>query len=643
MPKRPFSQFLREYEERSLLRFTTVGSVDDGKSTLIGRLLHDSNHLRLDQLATLTADSRRQGSVRSVGSVGAGDDGTLDFALLTDGLKAEREQGITIDVAYRYFSTPKRNFIIADTPGHVQYTRNMATGASTAHLAIILIDARKGLLTQTKRHAFIASLLGIPRLLVAVNKMDLVDDSQEVFESIREDFSRFAVRLGIVDLKFIPISALRGDNVVHPSERLAWYHGETILEHLETVYVGSDRNLIDFRFPVQLAVRPNPDFRGFAGQVASGRIRVGEEVMVLPSRRRSRIERIIAFDGDLEEAYPSQSVTLTLTDELDIARGDVLVRPNNLPHIERRFEAMLIWLDEAPLDPSRVYVVQHGTRSVKAAIEQVRYRVNVDTLSREEAQPLEMNEIGRVEFEAHQPLFFDAYRLNRQTGGFILVDRHSHRTVAAGLFIHRLSASELEFESTSTERAADPAAVTRDERLARTGAAPRTIWLTGLSGSGKSTIARALERALFDLGRAVYSLDGDVLRTGLNADLGFSPEDRAENVRRVAAVAQLMNDAGTTVITSLISPFDKERQAARTAIGEGRFLEIAVTTPLEECEKRDPKGLYRKARAGEIPEFTGVSSPYEPPRNPDLELDTSTLTVDECVERILALLSSRGA
>lgn len=656
--QKPFSEFLQEYEARGLLRFTTAGSVDDGKSTLIGRLLHDSDNLRLDQLASLARESKERGR-------GSDDPEAIDFSLLTDGLKAEREQGITIDVAYRYFSTRRRNFIIADTPGHVQYTRNMATGASTAHLAIILVDARKGLLTQTRRHSFIASLLGIPRLLVAVNKMDLVDYAQDVFDEIRDDFSRFATKLGIVDLKFVPVSALRGDNIVHASDKMPWYPGETILEHLESVYVGSDRNLIDFRFPVQLVLRPNADFRGVSGQIASGRLRVGDEIMVLPSRQRSRVSRLVTFDGDIEEAFSSQSVTVVLEDDLDISRGDLIVRPNNLPQVERRLEAMLIWTDEEELDLRRTYLIQHGPRTVRASVESIHYRVNVDSLGREGSHPLGMNEIGRVQFECHQPLFFDPYRMNRQTGGFILVDPRSDQTVAAGLFIQRRPSAELgprldEASSRSTakenvssnvprEDESDPAPsdlerlrarphVTSEERDERAPYSARTFWFTGLSGSGKSTVARAFERRLFDAGRPVYPLDGDTLRAGLNADLGFAADDRAENVRRVSSVAQLFNDAGVTVIVSLISPFAYEREQARERIGAERFFEIAVTTPLEVCEARDPKGLYRRARSGEIEKFTGISDPYERPENPDLELDTSVLTVDECLERLVDLL-----
>jgi bifunctional enzyme CysN/CysC len=601
-----------------------VGSVDDGKSTLIGRLLHDTKSIYEDHLATLKHDSAR---------VGSGPE--LDFALLTDGLKAEREQGITIDVAYRYFSTPRRNFIIADTPGHEQYTRNMATGASTANLAIILIDARHGILTQTKRHSFIASLLGIPRLLIAVNKMDLVDWSQEVFDRIVAEFTDFAARLGIVDLKFIPISALLGDNVVEPSAHMAWYHGESVLQYLETVYIGSDRNLVDFRLPVQFVIRPNQGFRGYAGQIASGILRRGEEVQVLPSMRTSRVRSILAPEGELDHAFAPMSVTVTLEDEVDVSRGDMLVHPKNLPTAQSTFEAMVVWMAEEPLRLDRPYVLKHSTRTTKAVVRHVEYRVDVNTLSRSPAEALGLNEIGRVTFHTTQTLFLDPYTKNRLTGSLILVDPVSNATVAAAMVIDRRPESQL--------RTAPPPLMTpRSENIRREvgrvvatdrehllGQRALTIWFTGLSGSGKSSIAQELERRLFAEGRHAYVLDGDNLRFGLNRDLGFAKADRAENIRRAAEVARLFNDAGSIVLVPVISPFREDRELARKIIGAERFFEVYLNTPIDVCESRDVKGLYKKARAGEIAEFTGISSPYEPPETPALVVDTGGQDVTE--------------
>jgi len=622
--------FLDKNARKDMLRFSTVGSVDDGKSTLIGRLLHDTKSIYEDQLSTLKSDSAR---------VGTGPE--IDFALLTDGLKAEREQGITIDVAYRYFSTPRRNFIIADTPGHEQYTRNMATGASTANLAIILIDARHGILTQTRRHSFIASLLGIPRLLIAINKMDLVDYSQEVFERIRADYGEFAARLGVLDLKFIPISALKGDNVVERSPAMPWYHGESVLEYLEEVYIGSDRNLVDFRMPIQYVLRPNLDFRGFAGQIASGIVKVGDTVLALPSRRTSRVKSILGYSGQHDHALAPMSVTITLEDEIDISRGDLLVHPKNLPRIQSSFEAMVVWMAEEPMHADRTYFVKHNTRMTKAAIQKIEYRVDVNTLSRTPPAPLKLNEIGRVVFQATHKLFLDPYAKNRFTGSLIIVDPVTNNTVGAGMVIDRVPEDQL--------RAQDSAAAPRSENIrhevGRVSAVQReslleqravTIWFTGLSGSGKSSIAQELERRLFESGRHVYVLDGDNLRFGLNRDLGFSKADRTENIRRAAEVARLFNDAGTIVLVPVISPFRADRENARQIIGEDRFLEVYLSTPIETCETRDRKGLYRKARAGEIQEFTGISSPYEPPERPFVELNTAERTVEECVVEILS-------
>ncbi|TMD02506.1 MAG: sulfate adenylyltransferase subunit CysN, partial [Chloroflexi bacterium] len=574
-------EFLEQSAAKDLLRFSTVGSVDDGKSTLIGRLLHDTKSIYEDHLHALKADSAR---------VGTGPE--LDFALLTDGLKAEREQKITIDVAYRYFSTPKRNFIVADTPGHEQYTRNMATGASTANLAIILIDARHGILTQTRRHSFIASLLGIPRLLIAVNKMDLVGYSHEVFDRIVSDYRDFATRLGVPDLTFIPLSALKGDNVVERSKNMPWYHGQSVLEYLEDVYIGSDRNLIDFRLPVQCVVRPNLDFRGFSGQIASGIVQVGDEVVVMPSMKTSRIASILSFAGEHDHAFAPMSVTVTLEDEIDISRGDMLVHPRNLPRVQANFEAMVVWLAEEPMHPDRAYVVKHTTRTTKASIHKIEYRIDVNTLSRMSPAPLAMNEIGRVVFQATRTLFLDSYARNRCTGGFILIDPVSNNTVGAGMVIDRMPESQLR----APLAGAPPKSENISREEGRVAAADRgrllgqraiTIWLTGLSGSGKSSIAKEAERRLYAAGHHVYVLDGDNLRFGLNRDLSFSKADRTENIRRAAEVARLFNDAGTIVLVPVISPFKQDRQDARRIIGEGRFCEVHVSTPLEICEARD--------------------------------------------------------
>ncbi len=616
------------------MRFSVAGSVDDGKSTLIGRLLHDTKSIYEDQLHSLRADSVR---------VGTGPE--IDFALLTDGLKAEREQKITIDVAYRYFSTPARNFIIADTPGHEQYTRNMVTGASTANLAIILIDARYGVLTQTKRHSFIASLLGIPRLFVAVNKMDLVGYAQEVFERIVADYRNFAARLGVLDVKFVPISALRGDNVVEGSAHMPWYHGETVLQYLEEVYIGSDRNLVDFRLPIQYVLRPHLDFRGFAGQIASGVVKIGDEVMALPSMKASRIKSILGFAGAHDHAFAPMSVAVTLEDEIDISRGDLLVHARNVPRTQSSFEGMVVWMAEQPMHPDRPYLVKHTTRTTRASVQKIEYRVDVNTLSRLPPAPLGLNEIGRVALQTTRPLFLDPYARNRSTGSFIVIDPATNNTVGAGMIIDRVPESELRpAGATAAPRSAnirhEVGRVAVDDRARLLGQHALTIWLTGLSGSGKSAIAREAEWRLHTARRHVYVLDGDNLRFGLNRDLSFSNADRSENIRRIAEVARLLNDAGTIVLVPVISPFRDDRENARRIIGADRFCEIHVATPLEVCEGRDAKGLYRRARAGEIEEFTGISSPYEPPERPFLRLDTTGRSVEECVEELLARVRS---
>ena len=627
---------LPEATHGSLLRISTAGSVDDGKSTLIGRLLHDTGNIYDDHIAALRRKSTGQK--------------TLALALVTDGLRAEQEQGITIDVAYRYFSTPRRRFILADTPGHEQYTRNMATGASTANLTLLLVDARKGVLQQTRRHAFIAALLGVPRLLVAVNKMDLVDFSVEVFDRIREEFSAFAARLGVREVKFVPVSALEGDNIVERSERMPWYHGETILEYLESVYIAGDQNQIDLRFPVQYVIRPHQNYRGYAGQISSGVVRVGEEVVVLPSMRRSRV-RSIDVDARTpalrtrESAAAPMSVVITLADEIDISRGDMIVRPMNVPLVRNQFEAMVVWMDDEPMDPSRPYLVLHTSRQVRATVDAVTWRIDVNTLSRLPGQPLTLNEVGRISLTTTQPLFLDAYQKNRSTGNFILIDPGTARTVAAGMVLDRsmdeTARGETHQRMKATNLHSEGSLVAREEREARLGQRGVTIWCTGLSGSGKSSIVRLLERRLFDAGALPFRLDGDNLRGGLNSNLSFSAADRGENIRRAAEVARLMNDAGVVVLCSFISPLAADRQRAREIIGSEHFIEVYLATPLEVCEARDPHGLYARARRGEIPEFTGVSSPYEPPVKPDISLPSGSRSIEECVEALWQLLLTR--
>ncbi|MCX8052965.1 MAG: sulfate adenylyltransferase subunit CysN [Armatimonadetes bacterium] len=636
-------ELLKQAQGVDLLRFTTAGSVDDGKSTLIGRLLHDSRAVYEDHLASLQRDSRSAGREE------------IDFAFLTDGLKAEREQGITIDVAYRHFSTPKRRFIIADTPGHEQYTRNMVTGASTANLAVILIDVTNGVTTQSRRHAFIASLLGIPHIVVAINKMDLVDWSREAFESIRTEYAEFCAKLPVTDLEFIPISALKGDNVVERSANMLWYNGPTLLAHLETVHIASDQNLIDLRFPVQYVLRPHGSFRGYSGTVASGIVRVGEEVVVLPSGWRTRVTRIINGLEDVEYAFPPQSVTICVEGDLDIGRGDMLAHPANVPWVTRDVEAMLVWMHEDPMRLDRQYVVKHTTSIVRGRFTELLYRIDPDTLHRvgthysasgredgNEVKTLGLNEIGRVSMHLFRPILCDEYSRSRHTGSFIVIDPITNFTVGAGLIIDRAhtyarTISDIE----NRQLTCHPGHVTLRDREMALGQRPVTVWLTGLSASGKSTIAYALENKLVEEGRACYVLDGDNIRQGLNRDLGFSQADRSENIRRVAEVARLMNEAGLIVITSFISPFRADRANARNIIGEDRFIEVFVDTPIEICEQRDPKGLYVKARAGEIPDFTGISSPYEPPESPELRLESGRLSVDECVNLIVKLLRGK--
>ena len=629
--------YLKQHEQKELLRFITCGSVDDGKSTLIGRLLYDSKMIYEDQLKQIEADSK------VVGTTG----GRFDPALLTDGLKAEREQGITIDVAYRYFSTAKRKFIIADTPGHEQYTRNMATGGSTADLAVILIDARHGVLTQTRRHSFIVSLLGIRHVVVAINKMDLVDFSEKRFDEICDDYRSFATRLDLPDLHFIPLSALDGDNVVDRGERLSWYSGSTLMNFLETVYIGSDRNLRDFRMPVQYVNRPNLDFRGFCGSIASGIIRVGEEIMVLPSRQTSRVKEIVTFDGNLQEAFAPLSVTLTLEDEIDASRGDMIVRSGNLPRTSDRIDAMLVWMNQDAMVPGKTYLVKQTTQTVPCTIETLKYRVDVNSLHRELAPTLELNEIGRVKLSLSSPIHFDSYRRNRSTGAFIVIDRISNATVAAGMILDLETAGDKksvweEEESTRDVPGKEVSAVSAEERAARFGQRSVTVLFTGLTGSGKTAIGQTVERRLFDEGRAVALIDGERVRRGLSLDLGYTADDRSENLRRSGHLAQILNDAGLICLASFVAPSDAVRQKVAKLIGEDRFLVVHVATPVEVCRERDKKGQYLRADAGELPNFPGVTAPYEPPESPDLILDAAKQSVDQAADAVIALLREKG-
>jgi bifunctional enzyme CysN/CysC len=621
----------------ALLRIATAGSVDDGKSTLIGRLLHDTKSIFEDQLESIERTSQKRG------------DEQTDLALLTDGLRAEREQGITIDVAHRYFATPRRKFVIADTPGHIQYTRNMVTGASTANLALLLVDARKGVLEQTRRHALLSSLLRVPHLVLCVNKMDLVDYDKAIYDEIREEFTAFAAKLEITDLGFVPISALGGDNVVERSTNMPWFDGQPLLGQLEDVHIASDRNLLDNRLAVQSVIRPmsaeHPDYRGYAGSVVGGIFKQGDEVMVLPSRKTSTISRIDTPNGAVAQAFPPMAVTMLLEDELDISRGDLLCRPTNQPNASSRFEATLCWFDEtSSLRTGAPYQLKHTTRWIAAEVEELRYRLDVDTLHRDlEVETLEVNDIGRVAIHTTSPLFFDEYRMNRSTGSFILVDPSTNLTVAAGMITGAGEPATAEVQAAPQAALVEnitfhPSQLTREERWQALGTSGATIWMTGLSGSGKSTIASAVEHTLVSSGHPAFMLDGDNLRHGLNAGLGFSEADRAENVRRVGEVAKLLAEAGTVAIASLVSPFRAARDQVRAAHEEAGipFYEVFVDTPLEECERRDPKGLYAKARAGEITDLTGVGSPYEAPENPELRTDPE---LELAVRQILGLLA----
>jgi len=631
--------YLKHYRGKDLLRVLTCGSVDDGKSTLIGRMLYDSGTVAVDQLAALERDSAN-----------FGEDDEVDYSLLLDGLQAEREQGITIDVAYRYFSTDKRKFIIADTPGHVQYTRNMATGASTADLAIILVDARKGVLDQTRRHAFIVSLLGIKHVVVAVNKMDLVDYSEEVFEKIRAEIADFCAKLEVTDLHFIPVSAKVGDNVASRSKNIAWYQGGPLLDYLETVNIASDRNLIDFRFPIQYVIRPDLDFRGYAGTVSSGVVRRGHEVVALPSGQRSRIRSIHSWEGELDEAFAAMAVTLTLEDEIDISRGDVLVHPNNAPHVTAEPEAMVVWMDDTPLEPGASYLVKQASVEVPAVVRSLRYRIDIHSMHREQAESLALNEIGRIGLTTSRPLAVDSYRKNRSMGAFILIDRMSNATVGAGMFIDRTTADR----ALDPRRAAadagtnvrkgvrSPSLVGAAERSKRLGHGAFTIWLTGLPRSGKSSIARGLEKALFEVGCSSVVLDGEVLRRGLNSDLGFSARDREENMRRGAEVAHILNQQGLIAIAAFVSPLDAHRKRASEVIGEDSLVGVFCDAPQSVCEERDEEELYARAHRGELKNVSGVNSPFDRPSDEYLVIDTAESAADDNVAAVLRQLKARG-
>ena len=612
--------YLAEQAAKTTLKFLTCGSVDDGKSTLIGRLLYDSKLIFEDQLAALEADSRR------VGTQGE----EIDFALLVDGLAAEREQGITIDVAYRFFATDRRKFVVADTPGHEQYTRNMATGASNADVAVILVDARKGVLTQTRRHSYIASLFGIRDVVLAVNKMDLVGYDAGVFQQIVADYQHFAAQLGKLNVAAIPISALKGDNVTTPTTHMPWYQGPTLLQHLETVEVDKDLVKMPFRLPVQWVNRPNLDFRGFSGTVASGVVRPGDVVQALPSGQRSTVTRIVTFDGDLEEAQPGQAVTLVLADEIDVSRGDVISAADRPPQTSDQLAVHLLWMNDAPMYPGRQYYLKSGAHTVPCVVTELKHSVNVNTLETQPAKSLSLNEVGVANISLSHRLTFEPFKENQQLGNFILVDRQSNATVGAGLFDFSLRrADNIVWQALSVDK---------PHRAAIKHQRPVVIWMTGLSGSGKSTIANLLESRLHDLNRHTYILDGDNVRHGLNRDLGFTAADRVENIRRVGETARLMLDAGLITIVSFISPFRSERRMVRDLLEDGEFIEVFVDTPLDVCEQRDPKGLYKRARAGEIQNFTGIDSEYQPPESPELHIRTVDTSPEQAVDRVMAYL-----
>ncbi|TXI26499.1 MAG: sulfate adenylyltransferase subunit CysN [Nitrosomonas oligotropha] len=618
--------YLKTHENKSLLRFITCGSVDDGKSTLIGRLLYESKMLFEDQLTQLEADSKKVGTQ-------AGD---LDFALLVDGLTAEREQGITIDVAYRFFSTDKRKFIVADTPGHEQYTRNMITGASTADVAIILIDARKGVLTQTRRHSYLVSLIGIRHVVLAINKLDMVGYSEEVFNRIDHDYRVFAKKIGLQNIVAIPMSALKGDNITELSRNTPWYSGDTLMSYLENVQVedAAEQSGV-FRMPVQWVNRPNLDFRGYSGMVVRGSVKPGDAICVLPSGRESCVARIVTQEGDLETAISGQSITLTLTDEIDISRGDVLATTDSPPGVANQFEATVVWMTDEAMLPGRPYLMKIGTKTVTANVSTLKHKVNVNTLEQVAATKLELNEIGVCNLSTDQLIAFDPYNEDRDTGGFIMIDRLTNNTVGAGMLHSALRQPRDNNQWQNIH-------VNKQAHAAIKGQKPFIIWFTGLSGSGKSTIAILLERKLYSLGKHTYLLDGDTIRHGLNKDLGFTGADRIENVRRTAEVAKLMVDAGQIVLVSMISPFSAEREMARELVAQGEFFEVFVDVSIQAAEERDPKGLYKKARSGELKDFTGLDSPYEAPENPEVRIDTTTQTPEQAVEHIINYLLGIG-
>tara|TARA_R100001244_G_scaffold6964_9_gene9238 strand:- start:2526 stop:4436 length:1911 start_codon:yes stop_codon:yes gene_type:complete len=617
--------YLEKHEHKSLLRFITCGSVDDGKSTLIGRLLYDAKVIFEDQLASLESDSKK------VGTQGE----NIDFALLVDGLTAEREQGITIDVAYRFFATDKRKFIVADTPGHEQYTRNMATGASTADVAILMVDARKGILTQTRRHSFITTLLGIRKVVLAINKMDLVDYSQQAYDDIVDDFYAFADELATdLEIQPIPMSALDGINITSKSNETDWYDGPSLMDYLETVPVGDRRLNTPFRMPVQWVNRPNLDFRGFSGQIAAGSLQPGDRVKSMPSGKQSTVQRIVTATGDLDQAIAGQSVTITLDDEIDCSRGDVLVSADDPSEVSDQFQARILWMSETSLLPGRRYLLKMGAKTVTATVNAPKYGIDVNTLNDVPAKTLELNQIGVTTLSLDQPVPYDPYDINREMGGFILIDRMTNDTVGLGLVDFALRrASNIHWQAMDVDRSA---------LAEQKGQKPAVLWFTGLSGSGKSTIANALQKLLFAQGKHTFTLDGDNVRHGLNRDLGFTDADRVENIRRVANVARLMSDAGLITLVSFISPFRSERQMARNLMADGEFIEVYVDTPLSVAEDRDVKGLYKKARAGEIKNFTGIDSPYEPPQTAELRIDTVNNSPEEAAEVILDFMREKG-
>jgi bifunctional enzyme CysN/CysC len=628
-----------EYKNKDLLRFLTCGSVDDGKSTLIGNLLYNSKRICKDQVEILKKDTQKHGTTEE----------DVDYALLMDGLASEREQGITIDVAYRYFETPSRKFIVADCPGHEQYTRNMVTGASTADMAVILIDARKGVLTQSKRHAFLVSLLQIPHVLVAVNKMDLVDYSEEIYNEIIEDFQLFCEKLDLKNISFIPVSALKGDNVItNENSNTPWYHGVSFLEYLENLYVKADRNLIDFRFPVQNVIRPNLNFRGFAGRIDSGTIAPGEEIVALPSGMTANVESIVTYDGKLDEAAAGESIVLTLDKEIDISRGDMIVRKNNLPSKADELDCMICWMSEAPMTMTENrFILKHTTRNVNAFIEKINYSVDVNSLHRQDTQKLELNDIARIQIKTARPLFYDPYQENRLTGSFILIDPITNNTVAAGMIRGETRKLQDVLPKTATGIKSknivwEEFNISDEMREVKNGHKGAVLWFTGLSGSGKSTIAKALSLKLFEMGCQVMVLDGDNVRHGLCSDLGFSAEDRSENIRRVGETAKLFKQNTNITLCSFISPYKKDRDTVRDIIQDGRFFEIFVKCDIDECKRRDPKGLYRKALAGEIKNFTGIDAPYEAPENPEIIVETDSKDILTIVEQIISVLKNNN-